>query len=109
MRVNDSGTNPPGKLLVCGLVQLSRDSDPVEVRRGMPVLAQDGHEVGAVAAVVLDCRNRKVTDVLFGYVPPTTTYHLVSPDLIGKIDESRLWLRVTIKDLANLPVHRPDS
>ncbi|MEW5987229.1 MAG: hypothetical protein AB1791_11385 [Chloroflexota bacterium] len=96
------------KLMVSGRLCLEpRDGVAVEVRRGMPILAQDQTEVGAVAAVVMDGRSQKVTHLLLGHLPPTAAYHLLPVSLIDRIDTETIWLRASTREVEKLPIHHP--
>ena len=104
-----SDTVPRQKLLVSELIQLEQDAEAVRVQRGMPILAADETAVGAVAAVVLDCRSRKVTHLLLGQVPPTAVYRLIPLSLIDRIDGETVWLRITDSGIVHLPIHQPEE
>ncbi|MFO7682839.1 MAG: hypothetical protein R6X34_22600 [Chloroflexota bacterium] len=78
-----------------------------EVTRGMPVLAQDGSMVGAVAAVVQSGPTRTITHLLLGQVPPTAVYRLIPLDLLDRVDGDRIWLHTTRQQIAVLPIHQP--
>lgn len=99
---------PPSKLLVSGLVQLGKDPALVELRRGMPIWTQGDHQVGLVAGVIEDCQTSKLTHIMLGNVPPTSTYHLVPLDLVDMCDGEAVWLGIDLADLDSLPVHQPD-
>lgn len=104
----DVSTKPERKLLVAGIVHLEGKRGPVEVERGMPILAQDGTGAGAVAAVVMDRHCHRVTHVLLGHVPPTAVYRLAPVSLIERIDGKTLWLRALTEEIEKLPVYQPD-
>lgn len=106
-RSNDLAAMPTRKLMVSGLVRLERETNPVEIQRGMSLMSQDGVETGVVAAVVLDCSRQEVTHILLSFVPPTAVYHLILLPLINRIDEETVWLRITSADIDNLPRHQP--
>lgn len=92
------------RLLVCGRV----DQTGVEVTRGMSVLAQDGHMVGIVAAVVLSGATPAISHILLGQVPPTAVYRLIPLNLLDWVDGDRIWLCSTRQQIAVLPIHQPD-
>jgi hypothetical protein len=97
------------KLLVSELIQLEQDAEAVRVQRGMPIRAADETAVGVVAAVVLDCRSRKVTHLLLGQVPPTAVYRLIPLSLIDRIDGETVCLRTTASKIVHLPLHQPEA
>ena len=99
---------PNQKLLVSHLVQLQQSGEQIEIRRGMPIIAQDGLEVGVVAAVVFNCPSQKVTHILLGHLPPTAVYRLIPLLLIDKIDGSLIMLKIQHNDCLHLPIRRPD-
>ena len=105
---NDQVGAPVQKLMVSSLVHLEQLDGPVEVQRGMMILGHDELEAGVVAAVVLDCRNQRVTHILLGHVPPTSDYRLIPLKLIDRIDGQKVWLRASSGKIGALPLHQPD-
>ena len=79
-----------------------------EVFRGMSVMTVDGAAAGVVAAVVQNGSTQTITHILLGQAPPTAVYRLISTDLLERLEENRLWLRVVIAQVATLPIHQPD-
>ncbi len=109
-RISETTAVPPGqKLLVRHWVRLNQQTTLVEIRRGDAVFAQDGVEVGFVAAIMLDCHHQEATHFLLGFLPPTAVYHLVPLSLINRIDEKTVWLKITTKGIEKLPKHKPDG
>ena len=100
---------PNQKLLVSHLIRLEQTGEQVEIQRGMPIITQDGLEIGAVAAVVFDCPSEQATHILLGHLPPTAVYHLIPLPLIDWIDGSLIRLKVPYNDCAHLPTRKPDS
>ena len=82
-----------------------KDSSPVEVRRGMAILTQDGREAGRVAAVVLEDDGQNVTHILLTHLHLTPDYRLVSINLIKKVSEETVLLHIDNEALECLP-HR---
>lgn len=101
--------SPVRKLLIRHLVCLRRQTDLVEMQRGDVVFAQEGVEVGVVAAIMVDCHRQEATHFLLGFVPPTAVYHLVPLSMINRINERAIWLKLTSEGIHNLPRHQPDS
>jgi hypothetical protein len=95
------------KLLVSGMVHVEGLAKPVAVRRGMSILAQDGQELGTVAAVVLEPGGQEATHLLLGYVPPTAVYHLIPLKLIAGIDDETVRLQVASQDAGRLRAYQP--
>lgn len=98
-------TKSSQRLLVRGRI----DQMGGEVTRGMPVLAQDGSMVGAVAAVVQSGPTRTTTHLLLGQVPPTAVYRLIPLNFLDRIDGDRIWLCATRQQIAALSIHQPDD
>ena len=107
---NETVVRPAPKLLVSGFIYLESIGNlPVEVRRGMSILTQDGIEVGTAAAVMVDSHGGEVTHVLFGQVPPTSVYRLVSISLVEQVDGETIRLRATAVEIEKLPLYQPDT
>ncbi|MCL4261622.1 MAG: hypothetical protein KJ069_00330 [Anaerolineae bacterium] len=97
------------KLLVRGTLPAGQTAVAAgDVWRGMLVLAEDGVLVGIVAAVVVTDPAQAISHILLGQVPPTAVYRLVPIDLLDRLDGERLWLRVSHRQIAALPIHEPD-
>lgn len=80
-------TETPYKLLASGWVHLS-DGGPVEVRREMLILGQEGAEIGRVAAVVLDDGAQAITHVLLRRLGPEFEYRLAPLALVEQVTET---------------------
>jgi len=65
-----------------------------EVRRGMPILTNQGIEVGKVAAIVIDDENQSPTLVLLDRLPEQQGYWSVPIELIAKVENDQLWLSI---------------
>ncbi len=98
-------TTSSKRLLVRGRI----DQVGGEVTRGMPVLAQDGSMVGAVAAVVQSGPTRTTTHLLLGQVPPTAVYRLIPLDLLDRLEGECIWLHASRHQIAALPSHQRDD
>ncbi len=99
---------PIQKLLISGFITLTPDSDPTLLQRGMAVLAQDKVDVGAVAAVVLNCGRQELTHFLLGQIPPTAVYRLIPLSLIDRLDGEMVWLHIPSDKVSTLPLHQSD-
>ena len=100
---------PVRKLLISHLIRLNRQTDLVEIQRGDVVFAQDGVDVGVVAAIMVDCHRQEATHFLLGFVPPTAVYPLVPLPLIDRIVEKTIWLKITSEGIHYLPRHQPEG
>jgi hypothetical protein len=99
------------RLLVSAEINLGlrQSAEPVQVRRGMPILTAEGLEVGRVAAVVVSGEDSQATLLLLGRLPNIPEYRLVSIDLIAHIREGGLKLSIPSQDIDNLPLwHSPE-
>ncbi len=94
-------------LLVSGWVKLALAGSPVEIVRGMLVVSRDGHELGKVAAVVVDDLNHEVTHILLGHLPQTPDYRLASVDSVKRVTRGIVTLCILSQDADNLAVHQP--
>jgi sporulation protein YlmC with PRC-barrel domain len=104
---DETAVEPSPKLMVSSFIHVEpMGTDPVEVRRGMFVLTQDGIEVGTVAAVVMDCHCQEVTHILLGQMPPTAVYRLAPVKLLARVEENSIWLRVDSQAVADLPIKK---
>jgi sporulation protein YlmC with PRC-barrel domain len=74
-----------------------------EVKRGMPILSNEGLEVGKVAAVILNGENHKATHILLCRLPEVSGYWLVSVDLIKEIRDKRVQLSISGQAVESLP------
>ncbi|MCP4357007.1 MAG: DUF2171 domain-containing protein [Chloroflexi bacterium] len=104
--MNDLSALPAAKLLVSSLVKLEQKNEPVELRRGMAILLQDGYAAGTVAALALDRYRHEVTHILLGHVPPTSDYHLIPLPLIERLEGETVYLRASAADIEKLPTHQ---
>lgn len=93
------------RLLVCGWVERVGG----EVVRGMPVRAEDGCLVGAVAAVVQSGAAKMMTHLLLGQVPPTAVYRLIPLALLDHLEDEQVWLNASCQQVDDLPLHQPDA
>lgn len=75
-----------------------------EVHRGMSVQTGEGHMAGRVAAVVLDQEQQKVTHILLMRERHLLEYRLVPVELIEKVGEEAVLLRIFQSVVENLPV-----
>ena len=105
----DPDKKPMEKLLVSGFVQLAQEVEPAQVQRGMLARAQNGLDVGSVAAVILDYQRQKITHLLLGQVPPTAVYHRIPLAMIDRIENGTLWLRAAPDEIRQLPVYQPEN
>ena len=84
------------RIVVTGQVRLKRvDGPAVEVRRCMGVLSCDDHAVGMVAAVCFDQQQQEISAILLGRFPVTADYRIIPIDLIDKVSEDAVHLRIT--------------
>jgi hypothetical protein len=97
------------KLLVSGIIRLVHTDTPILVEREMPIFSVDGHLVGMVAAVVMLCASRQITDVLLGRVPPSAEYRLIPVDLIARVSHGVVRLHLTAHDVSKLTIHTSDE
>lgn len=65
-----------------------------EVRRGMPILSNQGIEVGKVAAIVIDDENQSPAYLLLDRLPEQQGYWSVPIELIVKVENDQLWLSI---------------
>jgi hypothetical protein len=100
---------PAHKLLVSGVIRLAHTDTPILVERGMPISSADGQPVGVVAAVLMLCASRQITDVLLSRVPPSAEYRLIPVDLIAQVSHGIVRLRLTAHDVSQLTIHTPDE
>ena len=99
----------PHKLLVCGLLASADPAyKPVELRRGMTVLCQDGEEAGDLAAVVVTCAGREVISILLGEKPPTCRYRLIPSRLIDRVEGEIVRLSINAQTIETMPIHQPE-
>jgi hypothetical protein len=99
------------RLLVSAEINLGlpQSAEPVQLRRGMPILTAEGVEVGRVAAVVVSGEDSQATHLLLGRLPNIPEYRLVSVDLITHIHEGNLQLSIISQHIENLPLwHSPE-
>ncbi len=85
-----------------------KDRSPVEIRRGMVILTQDGQEAGRVAAVVLEDDSQNVTHVLLAHLHLTPDYRLVSIKFIKHVSEETVLLHIDSEAVERLP-HRQEE
>ncbi|MCB9079492.1 MAG: hypothetical protein H6631_17960, partial [Anaerolineaceae bacterium] len=76
---------------------------PVEIKRGMTILCQDGYKAGQVAAVVLSNGCPTVTHLLLNSQSQAPAYGLVPANLIKQVGEETVWLHLSRQDLEHLP------
>jgi len=99
----------PEKLMVHGLVYLKQgDGAPVEVVRGTPVLTEEGWEVGKLAAVRVD-RHQRVTHLVLGLPRTALDYRLAPVELVQRVDEEGISLRLSSQAVESLPPRRPEE
>lgn len=85
-----------------------KDSSPVEIRRGMTILIQDGREAGQVAAVNLDDDSQNVTHILLAHLHLTPDYRLVPVNFIQQVSEEMVLLHIDSEAIEHLP-HRQEE
>ena len=101
---NLSTTNQVQRLFEYGLVYLeSKDSSPVEIKRGMTILTKDGRDAGWVAAVVLDGTNQNVSHILLTHLHLSPDYRLVPINLIQQVSQETVLLHVDREAVEGLP------
>ena len=106
---NLSTTNQIQPLFERGLVYPEqKESSPVEIRRGMTILTQDGQEVGRVAAVVLEADHQNVTHILLARLHLTPDYRLVPIKFIKHVSEETVLLHIDSEAVERLP-HRQEE
>ena len=94
-------------LVVSGLIYLEQAGDvAIEVRRGMVILTAEGREAGKVAAVIIGRQPRQVTHVLLGRLRQALEYRQVPLELIERVQEDRVLLRVVYQFVDSLPKWR---
>lgn len=91
-------------LFESGSVYLEQGApSPVEIKRGMTILGQDGQKAGQVAAVVLSNGCPTVTHLLLNLRSETPAYRLAPVELVKQVSEEIVWLRLSRKDVTHLP------
>lgn len=94
------------RLMVAGMVCLKgTEGTPVEVRRCMAIFSGDGRKLGMVAAVCLDVHTQDVVAVLLGRLPETVDYRLIPTDLIERVSEDVVHLRIPAESVEELAQH----
>lgn len=99
--LQDEGTSPI--LMESGSIRPNGDDcGECRVSRGMPAISTDGHEVGWVAAVVLDTAG-KSTAVVMARPHTTLEYYHLPLDLISRVNDGQVWLRIRAEAARGLP------
>jgi hypothetical protein len=75
----------------------------------MPVLAQDGDNIGAVAGIVQKGASRSVTHLLLGQIPPTADYRLIPVGVLDRLEGECVYVRATRQQVAALSMYQADS
>lgn len=94
------------KLMVSGFIcpQL-RCALSTEVRRGMRILANQGIEVGKLAAIVIDDENESPAYLLLDRLPKLQGYWSVPIELVVAVENDQLWLSIPANEDAFTPWH----
>lgn len=96
-------------LFESGSVYLEQDdTSPVEIKRGMTILTQDGQKAGRVAAVVLSNDCQTITHLLLTSWSQMSDYRLAPVDLIKQVSEETILLHIDRKNMEHLP-HRQEG
>lgn len=96
-------------LMESGSIRLDGDTcGECAVSRGMTAISTDGQEVGWVAAVALDAGGRP-TGVVVARPQTTLQYHLIPLNLISRIDDGQVLLRVRAEVARSLPPRNGQS
>ena len=83
------------KLMVSGFIcPQSGCALSTEVRRGMPILTNQGIEVGKVAAIVVDDENQSPAYLLLDRLPEQLGYWSVPIELVAAVENDQLWLSI---------------
>jgi sporulation protein YlmC with PRC-barrel domain len=69
----------------------------------MIILTREGHEVGWVAAVILDAADRHASHLLLSRAGLAPDYRLVSIDLIEYVSQQVILLKINRETIASLP------
>ncbi len=104
-----STTNQIQPLFESGLIYPEqKDRSPVEIRRGMTILTQDGQEAGQVAAVILEDDSQNVTHILLAYLRLPPDYRLAPIKFIKHVSEETVLLHINSEAVERLP-HRQEE
>lgn len=95
------------RLFERGLLCLEQtDGLAVEITRGMSILTNDGHEVGKLAAVVVETGSQQMSHLLLSRSPLGPGYRLIPVNLIEQINQKTILLRVGKQIVDSLPVRQ---
>lgn len=96
------------RLFERGLIRLEQTNGlTVEVTRGMAILANEGQEVGKLAAVVVEADSQKVSHLLLSRLRLSPEYRLIPVNLIEQISRETILLGVGGQIVESLPVRHP--
>ena len=100
-----------GRPWLIGRVRLGiSDEDAVLVRRGVPVVADDGSTLGRIHHLVADEQEHKVSHLV---VRSGDLFHreyrMVSTDQVAAISEAGVRLKIDADEVARLPVYTPPA
>jgi hypothetical protein len=98
---NDEGSEPI--LMESGSIRPDGDDcEECQVRRGMPAISTDGHEVGWIAAVMIDAAGQS-TGILMARPHATLEYYHLPLRFISSVCDGRVRLRIRAEAARSLP------
>jgi sporulation protein YlmC with PRC-barrel domain len=117
MEMEGANTQDPQKacpedfchLMVSGQIILGHEKSPLEIRRGMTILAKDGATVGRVAAVVLITTGQPANHLLLSHLPEQADYRLVPVESIRQVRQDTIVLNLSSRQVKVLPRWRSDQ
>lgn len=92
------------QLMVSGFVEAPQGRDGLlEIRRSMSIKANEGQEVGRVAAIVVDCQSQKVSHIVLSRYVQALEYRLVPACLIEQVAKEVVVLGISSQLVESLP------
>jgi len=105
----NAGLEDTCHLMVTGQIMLRQEKFPLEIRRGMTILAKDGTLAGKVAAVVLAKTGRPATHLLLSHLPDQADYRLVPAESVLEARQDTIVLNLSSRQVKALPRWRSDQ
>lgn len=87
------------------LRQRSVPEQSVKVSKGMAVKDSGGRPIGKVAGMVADARQRQITYIVLENTMPFSRPRLVAAELVEKVTDEEVYLRISRSYLRGLPVY----
>jgi hypothetical protein len=95
------------KLMTRGTVRPEGQAGPVEIERGMQVIAADDLELGKVAALLVDGTD-EIGGLLLSKLPEMAGYWVVQMSLVEGVEQGQVRLRMLGVESSHLPAWRAD-